>query len=224
MFPKRELLAWNNPGLVHDLGEEKEERMSPFAPRKYPLRRRLREFSRKSSTQHNEEQWQAGQCTGRTACDSMAEDAASGSLHSAQYILVGTRSPRRSGRDDSPSVNFEKDGYQAQSGNRGIENRWNRRFSITNCKLLDYKSSTFGSPDPQPVCSRYRSLPFGKLRVGIQNKTTSFLCTARRSRRCRGSSSHRGNRWLASGTTFAVAEGISRLTRAGSRTGRARPK
>ena len=50
--------------------------------------------------------WQAGQCMGRTPCDSMAEDAASGSLHSAQYILVGTRSPRRSGRDDSSSVDL----------------------------------------------------------------------------------------------------------------------
>src|SRR5260370_4585122 len=66
--------------------------------------------------------WQAGQCMGRTPCDSMAEDAASGSLHSAQYILVGTRSPRRSGRDDSSSVNFHHAVLQALSVNRGLDN------------------------------------------------------------------------------------------------------
>ncbi len=41
----------------------------------------------------NEEQRQARQCMGRTPCDSMTEDAASGSLHSAQYNPCGTQIP-----------------------------------------------------------------------------------------------------------------------------------
>src|SRR5260370_27553773 len=74
--------------------------------------------------------WQAGQCMGRTPCDSMAEDAASGSLHSAQYILVGTRSPRRSGRDDSSSVKFDKAGYQPHAVHRGSSHSSHPRVSI----------------------------------------------------------------------------------------------
>src|SRR5260370_13397832 len=47
----------------------------------------------------------------------------------AATIVTTPRERRKSGR-----LLIEK------SGNREIENRWNRRFSITNYKLPDYKS------------------------------------------------------------------------------------
>ncbi len=78
-------------------------------PRKYYVPCRLREFSRKSSPQREPRATGAGQCMGRTPCIRIVRDAARDLSTPRNTFLVRTRSPRRSGRDDSPSKDFEKD-------------------------------------------------------------------------------------------------------------------
>ncbi len=80
-------------------------------PSRYPLRFRFREFFPRSSPPPSaltKSKERGGQCVGRTPCVSMVRNAASGSLHSAPYILAGTRSQRRSGRDDRSLRGFRK--------------------------------------------------------------------------------------------------------------------